>query len=133
MIFAVLDVSWTMGLNSDKTSEVFCINIYNDSPEIQDWKMTDIAGFENDVVEIIWLKFYSPIIPENAASTLGIMELQNCSEMRFLIRWTILVSLAMFLPSSGAVTRTSIASVAYIEQSRDRQRLYLKYALFGYI
>jgi len=27
VIFAVLDVSWTMGLNSDKTSEVFCINI----------------------------------------------------------------------------------------------------------
>jgi len=26
VIFAVLDVSWTMGLNSDKTSEVFCIN-----------------------------------------------------------------------------------------------------------
>ena len=27
VIFAVLDVSWTMGLNSDKTSKVFCINI----------------------------------------------------------------------------------------------------------
>ena len=27
VIFAVLDVSWTMGLNSDKTSAVFCINI----------------------------------------------------------------------------------------------------------
>jgi len=26
VIFAVLDVSWTMGLNSDKTSKVFCIN-----------------------------------------------------------------------------------------------------------
>ena len=26
MIFAVLDVSWTMILNSDKTSKVFCIN-----------------------------------------------------------------------------------------------------------
>ena len=27
VIFAVLDVSWTMGLNSGKTSKVFCINI----------------------------------------------------------------------------------------------------------
>ena len=27
VIFAVLDVSWTMGLNSDKTTKVFCINI----------------------------------------------------------------------------------------------------------
>ena len=27
VIFAVLDVSWTMGLNSDKTSKVFRINI----------------------------------------------------------------------------------------------------------
>jgi len=27
VIFAVLDVSWTMGLNGDKTSELFCINI----------------------------------------------------------------------------------------------------------
>ena len=26
VIFAVLDMSWTMGLNSDKTSKVFCIN-----------------------------------------------------------------------------------------------------------
>ena len=26
VIFAVLDVSWTMILNSDKTSKVFCIN-----------------------------------------------------------------------------------------------------------
>jgi len=26
VIFAVLDVSWIMGLNSDKTSKVFCIN-----------------------------------------------------------------------------------------------------------
>ena len=26
VIFAVLDVLWTMGLNRDKTSEVFCIN-----------------------------------------------------------------------------------------------------------
>ena len=30
MIFAVLDVSCTMGFNSDKTSEVFCINITHD-------------------------------------------------------------------------------------------------------
>ena len=30
VIFAVLDVSCTMGLNSDKTSEVFCINITHD-------------------------------------------------------------------------------------------------------
>jgi len=30
VIFAVLDVSWTMGLNSDKTSKVFfCINSSN--------------------------------------------------------------------------------------------------------
>jgi len=27
MIFAVLDVSWTTGINSDKTFKVFCINI----------------------------------------------------------------------------------------------------------
>jgi len=27
VIFAVLDMSWTIGLNSDKTSKVFCINI----------------------------------------------------------------------------------------------------------
>ena len=29
MIFAVLDVSWTMGLNNDKISEVFFVLIVN--------------------------------------------------------------------------------------------------------
>ena len=48
VIFAVLDVSWTMGLNSDKTSKVFCINqqyrrfpsIFRVEYEVGNWPLT---------------------------------------------------------------------------------------------
>ena len=60
VIFAVLDVSWTMGLNSDKTSKVFCINFsekLSDFDEIS-YTISDIEpGYGHVTKNWIFFKF----------------------------------------------------------------------------